>query len=106
MHARELIGYWEPRRLLFNGLLALAVTVLLQQQGQWSQALQQLPWLLLAALLANLCYCLAYPLDLGLQVSKYRDRWMPFRPWLFLAGCLEGLALTYLVLPEVLKGRL
>lgn len=103
---RQVIGYWEPRRLLFNGLLAFTVALLLQQQGHWNQALQQLPWLMLAAVLANLCYCLAYPIDLGLQVSVYRARWLPLRPWLFLAGCLEGLALTYLVLPEVLKGRL
>ena len=106
MRVHELLTYWEPRRLVYNGLLTVVVAVLLQQGQQWSQAIRTLPWLLLAALLANLCFCLAYPVDLGLQISRYQPLWLRIRPWLFVAGCLEGLALTYLILPEVLKGHL
>lgn len=100
------MSYWEPRRWVYNGLLAAVVALMLQQGQHWRQAFQSLPWLGLAAILANLCFCLAYPIDLGLQISRHKALWLRLRPGLFVVGCVQGLALTYLVLPEVLKGHL
>ena len=83
------LRYWEPRRILFNALLA--VVVVGSFLGHHAPSISRLAWqsmlgLLLAAILANVLYCAAYIADLFLQLSEYRPVWRRYRWVLLLLG--------------------
>ena len=73
------IAYWEPRRLLYNAWLLLVVlaTWFLDSartpQGTPFEVLQQL---FLLAVLANVAYCAAYPVDVFALLSGFRATWL------------------------------
>jgi hypothetical protein len=79
----DAIRFWEPRRLVYN--LVLAVVVVLWLVTSWPHFrpvlnLSSLPLLAILALLANACYCAAYLLDIPMQslslgTSLRRQRW-------------------------------
>jgi cytochrome bd-type quinol oxidase subunit 2 len=79
----DAIRFWEPRRLVYN--LVLAVVVVLWLVTSWPHFrpvlnLSSLPLLAILALLANACYCAAYLLDIPMQSrsvgnSLRRQRW-------------------------------
>ena len=103
----ESLRYWEPRRLLYNAVLTSTVLTAVAWSGQWASAGRPLAWLglVVAAALANLCYCAAYPVDLALQFSDLRPTWLRYRGWLFGLGCVLGVCLTLLTLPFALQGQ-
>ena len=87
-HTRDLVSlraqlaeaarFWEPRRLVYNLLLAAVVVIWLV--ASWPHfrpavRLQGLLFLIVMALLANLCYCAAYLVDLPLQLSTQSALW-------------------------------
>jgi len=83
----DAIGYWEPRRLLYNAaLVAVVVTVFLSNlpasKGRLSFELFQV--LFLQAVLANVAYCAAYVVDVVAQLSAFQSTWRRFR-WMLLA---------------------
>jgi hypothetical protein len=51
--------------------------------------------LFILATVANLLYCAAYPIDVFVQLSPYRERWCRFRGTLFVLGLTLAAALTY-----------
>src|SRR5260370_42629161 len=79
----EAIRFWEPRRLVYN--LILAVVVVFWIVASWPHfrpvfTLHSLLLLSILALLANVCYCAAYLLDIPMQslsvvTSLRRQRW-------------------------------
>jgi hypothetical protein len=81
------IAWWEPRRLLYNAWLLLVVlaTWFLDSartpQGTPFELLQQL---FLLAVLANVAYCAAYPVDVFALLSGFRATWLR-RRWLLLS---------------------
>jgi hypothetical protein len=85
----DAIRYWEPRRVLFNVLLAVVTgTVYMSnfpnaRQVRASDLFQQL---FILAVLANIAYTAAYPVDILAQMSAYRAQWRRFRWLLFLVG--------------------
>lgn len=101
----EALRYWEPRRILYN--LVLAVVVLAWVLGTWPHfrpalTLQVLVLLLVLAALANVCYCAGYCVDLPLQYSSFRNRWLRWRFGLWLAGMLLATALAnYWIADEI-----
>jgi hypothetical protein len=81
------LHYWEPRRIVFNAMLALVVvgSFLGHQQPAIGQlSLHPVLGLLLAGVLANVLYCTAYIADIFLQMSEYRQIWRRSR-WALLA---------------------
>jgi len=89
--------WWELRRVPYN--LALAALLAAWVVGTWPHfrgALTTEHVLALGALavLANVCYCAAYVVDLPLQLAGAdgRHRW---RPWLWCLGMLFALVLEY-----------
>lgn len=90
-------SYWERRRLVYNGVLAVLVAfcwgadIVASQPGQWIGAALVL---LVLGGLANLLYCAAYPVDLLLLLSPLHRQWRGCRWMLFAAGLLlaSGLA--------------
>jgi hypothetical protein len=93
----EAIHYWEPRRLIYNCVLAgvcVAWVVLTWPHFRsilnWSSALL----LLFLGLIANACYCAAYFVDLPMQFSPLATAWRRRRWALWLAGMLFAILLA------------
>lgn len=82
----EAIGYWEPRRLVYNAVLALIVVVYFAINWPYSPTVVSFEGVLLVfvlAVLANICYCAAYLADVFVQVSGFRESWRTWR-WIVL----------------------
>jgi len=93
----DAIGYWEPRRLVYNGVLALIVLGLLADDWPRTRDLVSLEGaltLFVLAVLANVCYCAAYVSDVFVQLSGYRETWHRWRWTLFLVGTAFAAVLT------------
>ena len=89
--ATDAIRYWEPRRIVYNVVLATIVVVYYWMDLPLSKQLLTLNFVLflfLLAVLANVCYCAAYAVDIFAQVSGFRELWQRFRWVLFLIGLL------------------
>lgn len=93
------LRYWEPRRVIYNGVLAVvtlfAFFQLLPQPLQTLSAPAALS-LFTLAVIANLLYCVAYIPDVFVQLSGFREVWLKWRWTVFAIGLLLAavLALT------------
>lgn len=88
---RDAIRFWEPRRPWYN--LALAGLCLAWVVRTWpafrpAVVAPHLPELLVLILLANLCYCAAYLVEIPFLDSPARDSWRRRRWGLWIAGTL------------------
>jgi hypothetical protein len=83
----ETIRYWEPRRLVYNVVLALTVLAVgwYHHPSVSGLAWQPVLGLLLLAVIANGLYCTAYVADIFGQMSDYQQSWKRHR-WLVLAA--------------------
>lgn len=77
-YAADGLRYWEPRRLIFNSVLALVVLV--HFFAAWPASRDQLSFDLILgifflAVLANICYCAVYLVDLFVQFSGLHAAW-------------------------------
>lgn len=100
----DAIRYWEPRRLVYNGVLTVIVLVQAwpilpsRWSGEW---LSVLATLVVLAVAANVAYCAAYPVDIFLQCSDFRATWRRYRWVLFVIGLLVAAALAWLALAVI-----
>ena len=93
----EAIRYWEPRRLVYNGALALVVIGYFcagLPESKATVTFNGLLFLFILAVLANLCYCAAYAADLFAQFSGFRDLWLRYRGLLLALGILFAAVIT------------
>jgi len=101
----DAIRFWEPRRLVYN--LVLAAVVMVWLVVTWPHfrpafTLQSLLLLTILALLANACYCAAYFVDIALQslsvgTALRRQRW-----GLWVIGTLFAILLAnYWIVDEI-----
>lgn len=86
-YATEAIGYWEPRRVIYN--LVLAAVVVAYFVAGYPASKQTLTTdsilvLFLLAVVANVAYCAAYLVDIFAQMSGFRELWRSAR-WILLA---------------------
>lgn len=101
----DAIRYWEPRRIVYN--VVLAVSVLAWLALTWPHFrpvlhLQTLLLIVILATLANLCYCAAYFADVPIQLSPLRAIWQRRRWALWLLGMLLGLIIAnYWIADEI-----
>jgi hypothetical protein len=90
--------YWEPRRLVYNIVLAAVVAawlVFTWPHFRPAFTMQALLMLLVLAAIANACYCAAYLVDTAMQRSPFRATWLHARWLLWLAGTLFAAALAW-----------
>jgi hypothetical protein len=85
----EALRYWEPRRLFYNFIL-LAV-VIAHIIAKWSNVQRLLTFdlflvLFLLAVLANICYCAVYAVDLFVRFSGLQAAWEKGRILVLLVG--------------------
>lgn len=101
----DAIRYWEPRRVGYN--LVLAAIVLAWIVRSWQHFRGAFDWpslmaLFVLAVLANICYCAAYLVDIPLQYSAYQKSWRKRRWALWLLGVVfAGVIAFYWVADEI-----
>ena len=106
---REVIQYWERRRLIYNAVLSLIVVagfaLAWPRSLSWFSA-PALPTLVQAAVLANVVYCAAYVVEWLLHLTPYREAWRRRRFLLFIAGVGLASFLTSAVVFVIVLGPL
>jgi hypothetical protein len=101
----DAIRFWEPRRLFYN--LVLAVVVVVWLVASWPHfrpvfALHSLLLLSILALLANVCYCAAYLLDIPMQTLSVGDALRRQRWGLWVIGTLFAIVFeNYWIADEI-----
>jgi len=97
--------YWERRRWVYNGLLALVVaTWVISTWPHFRPMFKDQAIVLLAVLatLANACYCAAYLVDIPMQRSRLGAIWKRGRWVLWLVGTLFAILLAnYWIVDEI-----
>jgi hypothetical protein len=94
----DALRYWEPRRIAYNGALALVVTAVYFAHLPTSRSdltFATLQGLFVLAVLANVAYCAAYLVDLGVQLSTFRALWLRTRWMLLVIGIAFGAVLAH-----------
>lgn len=98
----DAISYWERKRIIYNGVLALLVIacwgidIISGGPQQWLGAAMVL---LIFAVIANALYCFAYPVDLAMQMTSFRKRWQGCRWVLFVTGvCTASVLAVWIML--------
>jgi hypothetical protein len=89
--ATDAIRYWEPRRIVYNPVLAAIVITYFSLGWPGTRQLVTLNFVLvlfLLAVLANVAYCAAYAVDIFVQTSGFRELWQKFRWVLLFMGTL------------------
>ena len=83
------LRYWEPRRLIYNLVLGLVVAG--HFVAAWPQSWNKLTFdtvlgLFFLAVLANVCYCAVYVIDLFVQFSGLHIAWTKGRIAILVIG--------------------
>lgn len=100
-YAANALRYWEPRRLIYNGVLALVV--LAHFTLRWSAWRPQLSsavliGMFILAVLANVAYCAVYAVDIFVQFSGLDSAWRVGRIVVLTVGTAFAAAITHLML--------
>ena len=85
------IRYWEPRRLVYNIVLAAIVLVYFGLSYPATKSLVSIDsilFLFLLVVLANVANCAAYLVDIFVSASSCREQWHKRRWIIFLIGLL------------------
>ena len=91
------IRYWEPRRLAYNGVLALIILIYFGLGYPSSRSTLSVDLVLsvfLLAVVANVAYCSAYPVDIFVCASSYGEQWKKYRRVVFVVGLLFAAVIT------------
>jgi hypothetical protein len=94
------IRYWEPLRLVYNGVLAgivLTYFLLNYPASKSIISIDSVLVLFLLAVLANIAYCAAYLVDIFVLSSNYSDQWRKRRWVIFVIGLVFASILTRFV---------
>ena len=101
----EAAKFWEPRRVIYN--LVLALVVVAWVGFSWPHFRPMFHWkgllfLVVMALLANACYCAAYVVEFAMQGSPISSGWRRWRWGLWALGMLLALVMeNYWIADEV-----
>lgn len=86
-HVTDALRFWERGRILYNvALTAVVIAGFALSGADWREWLPRAPGLFVFAVAANILYCAAYPVDLFVQASDFRERWRAMRWMLWLSG--------------------
>jgi hypothetical protein len=104
-HAADALKYWEPRRLVYNAVLALVVAG--HVAAGWPASKRQLTvdamlQMFFLAVLANICYCAVYGVDLFVQFSGLHQAWRRGRVALLAVGTAFAAVIAHFVVAGML----
>jgi hypothetical protein len=91
------IRYWEPRRIVYNVVLAVITIcyfVVNLPASKHALSINSLLFIFLLAVLANVAYCAAYLADVFTQLSGFREIWRTYRWVLFVIGLAFASVIT------------
>ncbi len=96
--AADGLRYWEPRRLIYNGALALVVS--LHFVAAWPGSMAKLSvdlglGIFILAVLANVAYSAAYVPDLFVQFAGVKAGWRWGRVVLLTVGTMFAVTITH-----------
>jgi len=97
-YASDAIRYWEPRRILYNLALFGVVAAHFIAGLSANRALpdgNMLLFLIFLAVLANVCYCAAYIVDLFVQYAGLRAPWARWRWMLLVIGIVFAAVIAH-----------
>jgi hypothetical protein len=100
-YAANALRYWEPRRLIYNGVLALVVIghlVVRWPTLQTKVSVDSALGVFILAVLANVAYCAVYAADLFVQFSGLDDAWRRGRVILLIIGTAFAATITHFVM--------
>src|SRR3954470_16338752 len=106
-YVADALKYWEPKRIIYNAVLAVVVLghVWLgrpsARDGLSTDVFLQFFFL---AVVANICYCAAYAVDLFVQFSGLRDSWAKGRPALLVVGTAFAAVIAHFLSAAILGG--
>lgn len=99
------VRFWEPRRLLYNAVLAAVALIWILVTWPHFRpmfTIQSLLLLLVLGLMANVCYCAAYLIDLPLMLSSFGAMRTGFRWGLWALGTIVAIVLAnYWIADEI-----
>jgi hypothetical protein len=104
-HVADALRYWEPRRIIYNAVLA--AVVLGHLVAGWPDSRDRLSMNVILeffflAVLANVCYCAIYVVDLFVQFSGLRDSWAKWRFAVFLVGTAFAAVIAHFFCTNIL----
>jgi hypothetical protein len=107
-YVADALKYWEPRRVIYNAVLA--AVVLGHVWAGWPQSKDILSFdiflgLFFLAVLANVCYCAVYVVDLFVQFSGLREAWAKGRVAVLTIGTAFAAVITHFLSSSVLGGK-
>ena len=107
-HVADALRYWEPRRIIYNAVLA--AVVLGHFWARWpdsraSLSLDTLLGLFFLAVLANVCYCAVYVVDLFVQFSGLHEAWAKGRVGVLVVGTAFAAVIAHFFASGVLGGQ-
>jgi hypothetical protein len=76
----ETLLFWEKGRVIYNAILILISVPFFGLSFYYA------PIFLTLAILANVVYCVAYPVDLLMQQTTFAEGWLRIGRWLLLAA--------------------
>jgi hypothetical protein len=94
----DAIAYWEPRRIGYNLILTAIIVGRVTLTWPHYRSAITLPNLLILfvlAVLANVCYCAAYLVDVPVQYSSFRNQWRRRRWALWVLGMGLAAMMTF-----------
>jgi hypothetical protein len=102
------LRYWEPRRAIFN--LALAAVVGIDFAAGWPRSWTQLTFntvlgLFFLAVLANVCYCAVYAVDLFVQFSGLHASWSRGRIAILIVGTAFAAVIAHFFALSIFSGN-
>ena len=103
----DALRYWEPRRVIYNGVLALVVVG--HVLAGWPDVVKKLSVNLFLgffflAVLANVCYSAVYLVDLFVQFSGLHTAWAKGRVLLLTIGTAFAAVITHFFSTNMLGG--
>ena len=99
-YAANALRYWEPRRLIYNAVLASVVVAhlfLAWPASREKVSLDLFLGLFILAVLANVAYCAVYLADLFVQFSGLDAAWRLGRAVLLIVGTAFAATITHFV---------
>ena len=101
-YAADALRYWEPRRLIYNLVLACVVVahIALVPAARAKISADSLLGLFILAVLANVAYCAAYGVDLFVQFSGLESAWRRGRVALLIVGTAFAATIAHFVLQQ------
>jgi|SRR5215471_7444230 len=94
------LKYWEPRRLVYNAVLA--AVVIARAAMDWPAFRDKVTFevalgTFILAVIANVAYCAVYGIDLFVQFSGLDAAWRVGRVLVLIVGTAFAAAITYIV---------